>query len=330
MCSILQTKMQSLVVTRSASRRIRTWQVCVCAFIPIYLAFGLITGTVHPYHWALLALLPLAIFFPDGTRGFLIDWSPMIAFWLIYDRLRLVQPFLFHRVAVDTPYQLELALFGWAGGGSVPAHAWRLWLAGESGFIGSLLSGGAQLIYLSHIFFVPVVMLCFWIKGRDCSKTRAKFLKHLTAFTILNFIGLVTYLALPVAPPWWVSLHATSQPTAQLMVQTNIRAAMDGSLVQGLIGNAAQWFAAVPSLHGAYPVLLLLLWLRQAKRRWIALLAFYGLTMWAATVVLNQHYIIDLLAGAGTAVIAWAIERVWSSRRVRYREAPKGNDERAK
>ena len=31
--------------------------------------------------------------------------------------------------------------------------------------------------------------------------------------------------------------------------------------------------------------------------------------MWAATVILNQHYIIDLLAGALLAVAAWWVEK---------------------
>jgi membrane-associated phospholipid phosphatase len=31
--------------------------------------------------------------------------------------------------------------------------------------------------------------------------------------------------------------------------------------------------------------------------------------MWCATVVLNQHYIVDLMAGAALAAAAWWIER---------------------
>jgi membrane-associated phospholipid phosphatase len=80
---------------------------------------------------------------------------------------------------------------------------------------------------------------------------------------------------------------------------------MDGSIVQALISNAAQMFAAVPSLHGAYPVLLFLLALRDRNRWIVAGLALYAASMFAATVILNQHYIIDLLAGAIIAVVAW-------------------------
>jgi membrane-associated phospholipid phosphatase len=83
--------------------------------------------------------------------------------------------------------------------------------------------------------------------------------------------------------------------------------AMDGALVQHMIATAATWFGAVPSLHGAYPVLLWLLARRERSRRVLVSLGLYGAMMWAATVILNQHYIIDLLAGAALALAAYLL-----------------------
>ena len=143
-------------------------------------------------------------------------------------------------------------------------------------------------------------------------------------------MAIAIYLLLPVAPPWWISLYGTAQPTAELVAQAKMTAAMDGALIQRMIQNASQWFAAVPSLHGAYPVLLGLLMIRtgqdasnrsqesgegkplgsglpkrSAKRLVVAMLIAYGAAMWAATVLLNQHYLIDLMAGAVIALVAW-------------------------
>jgi membrane-associated phospholipid phosphatase len=36
--------------------------------------------------------------------------------------------------------------------------------------------------------------------------------------------------------------------------------------------------------------------------------------MWTATVVLNQHYVIDLVAGALLAIGAWRVERLLNNR----------------
>ena len=129
------------------------------------------------------------------------------------------------------------------------------------------------------------------------------------AFFALHVLGICIYLLLPVAPPWWIGLYGMAQPSAELLAQTKMSAAMDGVIVQNLIQNASQWFAAVPSLHGAYPVLLLLLALKDRSRLTICLLSVYAAAMWITTVVLNQHYIVNLLAGAVIALIAWWFAR---------------------
>jgi membrane-associated phospholipid phosphatase len=176
------------------------------------------------------------------------------------------------------------------------------------------VSWAAQLVYLSHIFLVPLLFLWLWIKGRADETYRVRFHRMMRAFAYLNFAAIAIYLLLPVAPPWWVSLYGTAPPTPDLLTQTRLSVAMDGRLVTALIHNAAQWFAAVPSLHGAYPVLLALLSVRERDRRLLCGLIAYAIAMWCATVVLNQHYIIDLVAGGLLAGAAWLVGE-WQTRR---------------
>jgi membrane-associated phospholipid phosphatase len=87
---------------------------------------------------------------------------------------------------------------------------------------------------------------------------------------------------------------------------------MDGALIRNTITTAPNWFAAVPSLHGAYPVLLFLLaWRERARMRWLVAIGAWGAAMWYATVALNQHYVVDLLAGAVVAAAAvWISDRL--------------------
>ncbi|MFL6274618.1 MAG: phosphatase PAP2 family protein, partial [Blastocatellia bacterium] len=72
----------------------------------------------------------------------------------------------------------------------------------------------------------------------------------------------------------------------------------------------------VPSLHGAYPVLLVLLSWRKLRWPMVAVMVVYALLMWAATVILNQHYVIDLIAGGLLAVGAFSVSE-WQMRRAR-------------
>jgi membrane-associated phospholipid phosphatase len=262
----------------------------------------------------MLLVIPAALMSAERGRTFFLDWAPLFAFWLVYDRLRLIQSLLYARVAVESPFMIERAAFGWMSGGDVPAHWAHAWLTSHSGALALSVEWIAQIIYFSHLFVVPVVIIGLWILGVSRQEHRGSFLRHIRAFTILNFAAIVLYLLLPVAPPWWVSLNGMTQPTAALVSQANMAAAMPGALIQGMIRNASQWFAAVPSLHGAYPVLLLLLFPRSKNRVAFSIIALYAAGMWISTVLLNQHYIIDLVAGALLAIAAWRLEPLVAGR----------------
>jgi hypothetical protein len=307
-----QANLSSTVATKARqswfNRRLQIWQLLVCLAICAYLVLGATTHTLRLYHYFMLLAIPAAIFAAERGKRFFIDWSPLFAFWLGYDRLRLVQPHLLYRVSVEWPFELERQLFGWAFAGSVPPHALRAWLSAHSGdFFGQAISLTAQWIYLSHIIIFPALMLIWWTRSQWFQGDRETFSRYVKAFTLLHALAIGCYLLLPVAPPWWVSLHGSAQPSAELLAQVDMTAAMDGVIVQRMIQTAPMWFGAVPSLHGAYPVLFLLLAWRRQKRWLLTLIAIYGLMMWASTVILNQHYIIDLLAGVGVALAAFKL-----------------------
>jgi hypothetical protein len=288
--------------------RTQLWQVAVCTFVLAYLALGVATNSLRAYHWFMLLTIPGALMSAERGRRFFLDWAPLFAFWLVYDRLRLIQPLLYTRVAVDGPFLIERAAFGWLASGEIPAHRAHAWLGSHPGMLASAVEWAAQIVYFSHLFVVPLAIAGIWMLGSTRQDFRTSFLRHVRAFTVLNFSAIVIYLALPVAPPWWVTLNGMAKPTADLIATANMSAAMHGTLIQGMIKNASQLFAAVPSLHGAYPVLLLLLLPRAKNRLVFSVAAVYCCAMWVSTVVLNQHYVIDLAAGAVMAIAAWWLE----------------------
>ncbi len=287
------------------TRRVELWQVTVCAVISVYLALGVATHSLRLYHWAILAAAPMAFVASNRGRRFFLDWLPLFAFWMVYDRLRLLQPLLYERVSVKWPYIAECGLFGWLAGGEAPAHAAHAWLFAHSATsYGAVIGWAAQLVYFSYLFILPAHLAVWWWRGGRHAGDRQSFVRHLSAFTLLHAVALLLYISLPVAPPWWVSLHGMAQPTADLVARTNMADAMDGVIVQGMIKNAAQWFGAVPSLHAAYPMLLFALSIGRRSRIAVATLAVYSAAMCITTVILNQHYIIDLLAAAMAVAVA--------------------------
>jgi inositol phosphorylceramide synthase catalytic subunit len=310
----MESLLSSNVLTK---HRTQAWQVAVSAFVCAYLAVGVATNSVRIYHWFMLLAIPGALLSAERGRRFFLDWAPLFAFWLVYDRLRLFQPLLYSRVAVEGPYSLEQKLFGWMVSGDIPAHEAYAWLSADHGTLAKAIEWAAQLIYFSHLFLVPLAIAALWVLGITRERSRAAFQLHVRAFTLLNFSAIAIYLLIPVAPPWWVTLNGMVKPTTDLVLHADMTVAMHGSLIQAMIRNASQWFAAVPSLHGAYPVLLLLLAWRHTKRATLVVVALYCGAMWASTVILNQHYVIDLVAGAILAIIAYYTELIWS----RWKEA---------
>ncbi|HQR39093.1 MAG TPA: phosphatase PAP2 family protein [Blastocatellia bacterium] len=298
-------------------RVIEPWRIVVCVTVLGFLALAVSTGTFKLYQLATLIAIPGALLAADTGRRFFFEWGPLMCTWLAYDRLRLVQPWLLDRVAVRWPYDVEIILFGWLAGGRVPAHAARAWLAGHIGSpFWHSASLALQVVYFSHLWFYPLLFLAWWIAGFRRADARDRARRHVIAFAILNCIGFACYIAVPAAPPWWVSLYGFETPTPALVLAANIPAAMDGAIVQRLLATAPNWFAAVPSLHGGYPVLLFLLAWRERRTAWMVFVVCYGAAMWVSTVVLNQHYIIDLLLGAGVAVVAFVVsERFFRAER---------------
>src|SRR5215471_1256745 len=198
------------------------WQLAVSAFVCAYLGLGLATKSVHLYHWFMLLAIPAALLSAERGRRFFLDWAPLFAFWLVYDRLRLLQPLLYSRVEIERPYLLEQKLFGWMVRGDIPAHEAQAWFAADHSALVKAIQWAAQIIYFSHLFLVPLAIAGLWFRGMTRERSRSSFERHLRAFTVLNFSAIASYLLIPVAPPWWITLNGMVQPNADLVLHADM------------------------------------------------------------------------------------------------------------
>lgn len=258
--------------------------------IAVYAGVLLSAGKLGWQHLGLAALCWACVTSQKGPRRFIRDWWPIILFWLGYDSMRLLSDSLLRRAAVETPFRWERVFFPSPAGIVWPFFfaAWRKAYAGE--FWTGTATTVCNLVYFSHLACIPLVLLLLWLRGRALL-----FRRLLWALTVVNAAGLIIYLAYPAAPPWWVSQNGLRQPT----IQDSMPVAEAGSVPLELFNFSANRFAAIPSLHAAYPlVLMLVLAAHRARSRTVALAGFYTLAMWFSCIFLNQHYIIDLVAGA--------------------------------
>jgi len=270
------------------------WRLSILFLVVVYFIQIDNLMKVRPDH-AFLSLLVIALVLGNARR-FLVDWSPFIALWIAYDFMRGIVDDLAGRIHILEPYRLEQQLFGWLGGGQIPSFAlleWRGEIAGT--VLREFLDATASGFYAMHMAAPLVLAWVFWHTVHD----RNAYLRFVVAFSITTWASFATYLAYPAAPPWYIRDFGFIQP------EPSFKGAGAGNLV-----SADRWigvplfesvyrhlnpnkFAAIPSLHSAFPFLISIHAIRRfGARAWPIVL--FPIGVWGSAVYLNHHYIIDI------------------------------------
>jgi hypothetical protein len=283
------------------------WRLAVLLLVVVYFIQIDNLMKVRPDH-AFLSLLIVALVLKNARR-FLVDWSPFIALWIAYDFMRGIVDDLAGRIHILGPYRLELSLFGWLGGGQIPNFAvldWRQKIEGS--FLGGTLDAAASGFYAMHMAAPLVLAWILWHTMRD----RRAYWRFVVPFSIVTWASFATYFAYPAAPPWYIRDFGFVQPEAGFkgagagnLVATDrwIGIPLFESVYRHLNPNK---FAAIPSLHSAFPLLILIHALRRFGRRALPV-ALYPLGVWCSAVYLNHHYLIDILLAVIYVVAADAL-----------------------
>ena len=288
------------------------WKFFILGFILLY---GLtINQFLHlrPDHM-FLAMAIFAFGFLGKERGklFLIDWFPFVLFWILYDMMRGVADSIKGGyVNVVEPYRLEALCFGWMTGHDIPAIWFAGWrVANEGRWYKEILDLMSANMYTLHFAAPLILMWIFWHTTDD----RRSFYLFIYTITVLNISALATFMIYPAAPPWYVDKYGFQQPGIVGMVSGAVGGllAVDNMLKVKFFTTLwdnfnANHFAAIPSLHGAYPLAIaFFIWKKFRGKTWLWFI--YPLLTWFAAVYLNQHYIVDLIIGAGYLAAAYML-----------------------
>lgn len=297
---------------RNFYTRFKSHQWKIYVLLGVILYFILVNQVIRlrPDH-AFLALLILAFLLgKDRAKRFLLDWLPFILFWIGYDMMRGVADQVRGQVNIFFLYIIELDIFGAFFNGTIPAWYYQDWQKVFDGsIVKAILDVMSGLFYTLH-FGLPLILgWIFWHTTDD----RKMFYRFIWTMTLLNFSALATFMIYPAAPPWYVLNYGFGQPPrtdfwglgAGALV--NVDKLIRQDLFLTLWGRFnPNHFAAVPSLHGAYPLAIAAFtYLKFRKKYWLLIL--YPLGVWFSAVYLNQHYIIDLFLGAAYLGVAYII-----------------------
>jgi hypothetical protein len=233
----------------------------------------------------LVGLFNILFYLSGPTRRFILGFSIFIVFWIIFDSMKAFPNYRYNIVHIESIYRAEKNLFG--RNGHTPNEYWQIH---TTPFL-DILAG------VFYLCWIPVPLA---FAGYLFYKDKNAFLRFSLTFLLVNLLGFVIYYVYPAAPPWYVQQYGfgfnphTPGNTAGL---GRFDSLLHVHVFAGLYAKSSNVFAAMPSLHASYPLIVLYHGIRT-RQGWINLL--FGTIMagiWFAAVYSSHHYVLDVLAG---------------------------------
>ena len=170
----------------------------------------------------------------------------------------------------------------------------------------------SAILYLLH-FVLPLAFgFLLWLRDRPA------FRRFTVALLVMSYGAFVFFLLVPAAPPWlahqWGYLDDVARPSYQAYKLFLPQRFADVDTFRLWTQASPNPVAALPSLHAAFPWLVLLAAVRRF-RKWGLLMVPYNLALWFAVVYLSQHWFVDVLAGIAWATLVWWLVERWLGRR---------------
>jgi membrane-associated phospholipid phosphatase len=148
-------------------------------------------------------------------------------------------------------------------------------------------------------------------------RNRRQFLYFALTFLLVNLLGFVVYYLYPAAPPWYIQQHGfVFQPLK--LASTGGLSKFDAyfhiGVFKSIYSKGSNVFAAMPSLHSAYPVIVLYYGYKNRLGLVNILFAIVVLGIWFTAVYASHHYILDVLAGITCAILGISLFNLLATR----------------
>jgi hypothetical protein len=265
-------------------------------------SWGLPLARDQLFMWLGLGMAAFSVAAWRSWGRMVLEWLPFFGLLVAYDFLRGAVSVVPERAHVAAQVAFDKAI----AGGHVPT-AWlqqHLWSATHIHWY----DYGVWAVYMTHFFAVWVVAAILW------RVSRPRFRRYVALTIVLTLGAFLTYWLYPAQPPW------LGGGSAQLSAIDRIVPLVWGHLGVGTVqsayenGSLVNTVAAMPSLHAAYPMMLLLFFWSAGRAARIGLGA-YTLAMAFALVYGGEHFVLDIVAGWAMAGVAYAlVERALRAR----------------
>lgn len=240
-------------------------------------------------------LFALLYFLSNISRKFILGFSIFIVYWIVFDYMKALPNYTVNAVHIADLYQHEKNLFGISlAGNSITPNEY--FLIKQTQFL-DILSG------VFYLCWVPVPLM---FAGFLLFKNKEQFLRFSLSFFWINLLGFVVYYIYPAAPPWYMQQFGTvfnPQTAGNTAGLARFDSITGMNIFHALYAKSSNVFAAMPSLHSAYPLLVFYYGVKN-KLGWMnVVFAVIMVGIWFAAIYTSHHYVLDVIAGIICAIL---------------------------
>ncbi len=285
--------------------------ITTAAITVLYLLLSAVLIGFKTEQLVLAAIFNLLYYISPGTRKLITGFSIFIIYWIVFDYMKAFPNYRFNPVHIESLYNAEKNLFGISYHGQIltPNEFWLL-------HTNSFLDVATGVFYLCWIP-VPLAFAAYLFY-----KNRGQFLQFSLTFFLVNLLGFIIYYVYPAAPPWYIQQHGLDfipgipGNTAGLQHFDDF---FQVSIFKSLYAKSSNVFAAMPSLHSSYPVIVLYYGVKNKLGEINIFFTVVMLGIWYAAIYNSHHYVLDVVAGilCGVTGIILFQTFIVSSERVR-------------
>jgi hypothetical protein len=229
------------------------------------------------------------------SRKFILGFAIFIVYWIIFDYMKAIPNYRFNEVRISELHNLEKSIFSIQDGAA--SFTPNDYFARHHTTLIDVISGFFYLMWIP----VPLAFAAFLF-----FRNRLQFLYFSLTFVLVNLIGFVIYYVYPAAPPWYYQLHGntfilgTPGNTGGL---SRFDSYFNTPVFASIYSKSSNVFAAMPSLHSSYPVIVLYYGLRNKLGLFNIFFIIVMLGIWFTAIYTSHHYVLDVIAGICCAIV---------------------------
>ena len=249
--------------------------------------FGLPVDRIAVVLWLLGALVCGNFGKPmREQRAMVRDWAILVALLFAYEYSRGIADQLGTRVHMTAIRDIDRFLFF----GNDP----NVWVQNHFNISRkvSWYELPLAVVYMTHFVFPVAIAVILWL----CN--RRQWDRYMRRFALLLGAGVATYILFPVAPPWMAARDGYIGDIARITARG--WRSMGLSTVSKVFDRGKEItnpVAALPSLHAAFSLLVVVFFFKWMSTPWRIISLILPVSMAFALVYFGEHYVTDILAG---------------------------------